>query len=172
LGKLRRSARKALNKFKAQIPVMIRPTRTVSLERLIEDASTSVKPPRVLTKLEGTALRPNFIARRAHSNLLVLVRNKHPPAAAHDGKGLGEVIDEGSDGRQHAPGRREDQVDDALRRAPFRQEVDERAAADNWRIGAPGEPLLAMTATGIHLTDPAALRSLHPVDFWGAVVLL
>ena len=56
---------------------------------------------------------PNFIiiiARRAHSNLLVLVRNKHPPAAAHDGKGLGEVIDERSDCRQHAPGRREDQV--------------------------------------------------------------
>jgi hypothetical protein len=62
-----------------------------------------------------------------HPNLLVLVRNKHPPTAAHDGKGLGEVIDESSDGRQHAPGRREDQVDDALRRAPLGQDVDERA---------------------------------------------
>jgi hypothetical protein len=76
-----------------------------------------------------TVLRPNFSARRVSSNPLVLVGNQHPPAPAHDGKGLGEVIDESSDGRQHAPGRREDQVDDALWRAPLRQDVDERAAA-------------------------------------------
>jgi hypothetical protein len=63
------------------------------------------------------------------SNLLALVRDKHPPAPAHDGKGWGEVIDESSDGRQHAPGRREDQVNDALWRAPLGQDVDERAAA-------------------------------------------
>jgi hypothetical protein len=75
------------------------------------------------------ALDPNFIARRVDSNLLALVRNKHPSASAHDGKGLGKVIDESSDGRQHAPGRREDQVDDALWRAPLGQDVDERAAA-------------------------------------------
>jgi hypothetical protein len=43
-----------------------------------------------------------------YSKLLVLVRNKHPPAPAHGGKGLGEVID---------PGRRENQVDDAIWRA-------------------------------------------------------
>src|ERR1700730_10024361 len=71
-----------------------------------------------------TALRPSFIARRVHSNLLVLLRNKHPPAPAHDGKGLGEVIDKSSDGRQHAPGRREDQVANALWRAPLGQDMD------------------------------------------------
>src|ERR1700731_3258884 len=76
-----------------------------------------------------TALRPSFIARRRQSNLIVLVRNKQPPSPAHDGKGVGEVIDESSDGRQHAPGRREDQVDDALWGAPLGQDVDERAAA-------------------------------------------
>src|ERR1700738_5472921 len=69
-----------------------------------------------------TALRPSFIARRRQSNRIVLVRNKHPPAAAHDGKGLGEVIDEGSDARQPAPGGREDQVGAAPPRAPSRPE--------------------------------------------------
>jgi hypothetical protein len=69
------------------------PSETLKREAQDKDETVhrdvAVKPPRVLTRLEGTALRPNFIARRAHSNLLVLVRNKHPPAAAHDGKGLG-----------------------------------------------------------------------------------
>src|SRR5258705_3674814 len=64
-----------------------------------------------------------------YSNLLVLVRNKHAPAPAHDGKGFSEVIDESSDGRQHASGRREDQVDDPCWRAPLGQDVDERATA-------------------------------------------
>jgi len=83
------------------------PSETLKREAQDKDETVhrdvAVKPPRVLTKLEGTALRPNFIARRAHSNLLVLVRNKHPPAAAHDGKGLGEVIDERSDCRAACP---------------------------------------------------------------------
>ena len=47
-------------------------------------------------------LRPNFITRRAYSNILALVRNKHPPAPPHDGKGLGEVIDfRSGDGAPH-----------------------------------------------------------------------
>ena len=57
------------------------------------------RPPGVMLSTERVriALRPNFTGRRPY----------------HDGTGLGEVIDESSDGRQHAPGRGEDQVDDA-----------------------------------------------------------
>jgi hypothetical protein len=39
------------------------------------------------------------------------------------------MIDESSDGLQHASGRREDQVDDALWRAPLGQDMHEPAAA-------------------------------------------
>ena len=83
-----------------------------------------------------TALRPNFIARRRQSNLIVLVRNKQPPSPAHDGKGVGEVIDESSDGRQHAPGCREDQVDGALWTAREATLEAERQAARDARYAA------------------------------------
>ena len=36
-------------------------------------------------------------------------------------------------------------------------------ASDSWRIDAPGEPPLAMTATGIHLTD-LCLDLIGPID--------
>ncbi len=39
------------------------------------------------------------------------------------------MIDESSDSRQHASGRREDQVDDPFWCAPLGQDVDERATA-------------------------------------------
>src|SRR5258708_7663869 len=69
------------------------------------------------------------VSSSAGCKLLVLVRNKHPPAPAHDGKRFSEVIDESSDSRQHASGRREDQVDDPFWCAPLGQDVNERATA-------------------------------------------
>jgi hypothetical protein len=69
------------------------------------------------------------VSSSAGCKLLVLVRNKHPPPPAHDGKRFSEVIDESSNGRQHASGRREDQVDDPFWCAPLGQDMDERATA-------------------------------------------
>jgi hypothetical protein len=115
----------ALRERYPSAPAYKKPTPSL---RLLNELATLISGSR--RALAGQLLQMlSASSTRVYSNLLVLVRNKHPPAPAHDGKGLGEVINESSDGRQHAPGRREDQVDDALWRAPLGQNVDKRAAA-------------------------------------------
>jgi hypothetical protein len=77
----------ALRERYPSAPAYKKPTPSL---RLLNELATLISGSR--RALAGQLLQMlSASSARVYSNLLVLVRNKHPPAPAHDGKGLGEV---------------------------------------------------------------------------------